>query len=98
MRQRIANALSIEVEGAELTGAVRLEFYVRQGCLFLQYTPQVVDDARLLVQIPYEDAMRLRAGQQALLQLAFTDADGNRQASDVVSAPVRDLLKEAGYD
>lgn len=98
MRQRIENALSIEVEGAELTGAVRLEFYVRQGGAFYEYTPQVVDDTHLLVQIPFADAMQLRAGQQALLQLAFTDASGNKQASDVVSAPVRDLLKEAGYD
>ena len=29
---------------------------------------------------------------------ALTDADGNPQAADIVSTPVKDLLKEAGYD
>lgn len=98
MRQKIANALSIEVEGADLLTASKLEFYVRQGCLFFQYAPSVVDETHLLVQIPFEDAMQLKANQQALLQLALTDSGGNRQAADIVSVPVKDLLKEAGYD
>lgn len=98
MREKIANALSIEVEGADVASASKLEFYVRQGRLFFQYAPSVVDETHLLVQIPFEDAMQLKSGQSALLQLALTDSGGNRQAADVVSVPVRDLLKEAGYD
>lgn len=98
MRQRIANALSIEVEGADVAAASKLEFYVRQGRLFFEYAPSVVDETHLLVQIPFEDAMQLKSGQAALLQLALTDSGGNRQAADIVSVPVKDLLKEAGYD
>ena len=37
MFQKIANALSVEVEGTDLTKATKLEFYVRQGCSFFQY-------------------------------------------------------------
>ena len=52
----------------------------------------------MLVIIPFTDAMQLDPGKSARLQLALTDADGNPQAADIVSAPVKDLLKEAGYD
>lgn len=97
MRAKIANALSIEVEGVDLTGASRLEFYIRQGCVFWLYTPMIIDETHLLVRIPYDDAMQMKP-QGALLQLALTDANGNKQATDIVSVPVRELLKEAGYD
>lgn len=97
MFQKIANALSVEVEGTDLTKATKIEFYVRQGCSFFQYEPTVVDETHLLVKIPYADAMRLQAST-VRLQLALTDADGNPQAADIVSTPVKDLLKEAGYD
>ena len=97
MFQKIANALSVELTGTDLTKVTKLEFYVKQACQFFQYAPVVVDETHLLVKIPYEDAMRLRPGSVSL-QCALTDADGNKQAADIVSAPVKDLLKEAGYD
>ena len=97
MFQKIANALSVEVEGVDLTKASNLEFYVRQGCTFFLYTPTVVDETHLLVKIPYEDAMRLRP-PQAKLQLALTDEGGNRRATVITEVSVLYLLKEDGYD
>ena len=41
--------------------------------------------------------MQLDTGKSARLQLALTDGDGNPQAADIVSQPVKELLKEAGY-
>jgi hypothetical protein len=98
MREKIQNALSVEVTGADLTKATKLQFWLKQGELFFEYTPQVVDQTHLLVVIPFADAMQLDPGKSARLQLALTDADGNPQAADIVSQLVKDLLKEAGYD
>lgn len=83
MFQKIANALSVEVEGTDLTKATKIEFYVRQGCSFFQYEPTVVDETHLLVKIPYADAMRLQAST-VRLQLALTDGDGNPMAAEIV--------------
>lgn len=97
MREKIRNALSVEVTGADLTKATKLQFWIKQGALFFEYAPQVVDQTHLLVIIPFADAMQLDPGKSARLQLALTDADGNPQAADIVSQPVKELLKEAGY-
>ena len=77
MREKIKNALSVEVTGTDLTKATKLQFWLRQGALFFEYVPAVVDETHLLVTIPL--------------------ADGNPQAADIVSQPVKELLKEAGY-
>lgn len=98
MREKIQNALSVEVTGADLTKATKLQFWLKQGELFFEYTPQVVDQTHLLVIIPFADAMQLDPGKSARLQLALTDGDGTPQAADIVSQPVKELLKEAGYD
>lgn len=98
MREKIRNSLSVEVTGAELTKAAKLQFWLRQGRKFFEYAPTVIDETHLLVVIPFADAMQLDPGCSARLQLAFTDGDGNPQASDIVTKPVRELLKEAGYD
>lgn len=102
MRQKIENRLQLTVEGADLTGATNLQLYIRQGVdLFFQLTPEVVDvsesDTTLLVVVPFEIAKQLRRSG-CLLQLAYTDADGNPLATDVARVEVEELLKEAGYD
>ena len=98
MREKIRNNLSVEVTGADLTKAAKLQFWLRQGQTFFEYAPAVVDETHLLVTIPYADAMQLDPGRSARLQLALTDESGNPQVSDIVVQPVRELLKEDGYD
>lgn len=98
MRQKIENNLHIDVEGADLTGVTKPEFYVKQGMrVFFQYVPEILSSTELLVTIPYEDAMRL-TGTTCALQLAFTDADGNPRATEPAEVSVGVLLKEMGYD
>lgn len=43
MREKIQNALSVEVTGADLTKATKLQFWLKQGELFFEYAPRVVD-------------------------------------------------------
>lgn len=97
MRENIENALRVEVEGVNVQKATRIEFYLRQGDLFFQYAPEATDEKTLLVDIPFEDARQLTQGS-ASVQIALTDENGNKVASDIASVPVRELLKGAGYD
>lgn len=96
MRRNIENNLVIEVEGAALTGWSDPELYIRQGCRFLQYTPSLVDDGHIAVTVPLEDARQLNSGP-GQIQLAYTDANGVPQASEIEDIQVGELLKEAGY-
>ena len=96
MRQRMENSLLIKVDGIDLTTVRNIEFYIRQGGLFLQYTPEVISLEEMVVLIPYEDAMKLTTGE-CRLQFAYTDANGTPLATDVKTVSVGTLLKEAGY-
>ena len=97
MRQKIENNLLVEVNGTSLNGSSNLEFYIKQGSLFFQYTPVVRDDGSMTVKIPYEDSMKLREGF-VTVQLAFVDETGTPRSSDPSKIPVGEFLKVAGYD
>lgn len=98
MRTKIENTLNIHVCGINLTELQNIEFYIRQGDNFFQYTPQVVDDKNMVFTIPFDDAKKLLPTIKARLQFAFTDNNGNAGASDIVEMFVQDLLKAEGYD
>ena len=98
MFQKIKNTLHIPVEGAELTKATHLEFYLRQGGLFFKYTPTVVNDGEIIVEIPKADADRLKFNEKVRCQLVFTDENGNDIPSDIVNVSVNELLNPEGYD
>nr|DAH37826.1 MAG TPA: hypothetical protein [Caudoviricetes sp.] len=97
MRRLIRNALQVECTGIDFTKVTKIEFYLKQGELFFQYSPTVTDATHLLVDIPKADASQLTRKADVKLQFAFTDANGVPDASDIVSVLVDDLLKEAGY-
>ena len=96
MRQKIKNTVHISVDGIDLTTLANIEFYVRQAGKFFQYTPYVIDASNMIITIPKEDADELWAAT-VKLQFAFTDKDGNDDASEVVSVPIEELLKGDGY-
>ena len=98
MFQKIKNTLHIPVEGAELTKATHLEFYLRQGGLFFKYTPTVVNDGEIIVVIPKADADRLKFNEKVRCQLVFTDENGNDIPTDIVEESVNELLAPEGYD
>ena len=97
MKKRIKNYLHIACEDVDLTAISNIEFYLKQGRFFRQYTPEVLREHEMLVEIPFEDAKQLMAAD-VQLQFAYTDAQGTPRATEIVTMPVGDLLKEAGYD
>lgn len=98
MQKGIANTLLITVDGAELTGVRKPELYLRQGELFFQYAPQIMDASTMRVTIPKEDSAQLRHDRYVQLQVAWTDDAGNPTATGIAAVPVEDFLKEGGYD
>lgn len=97
MRENIENLLKVTCEDIDLTTLTNIEFYVKQIKFFGCYTPNVISSSEMTVKIPFEDAKQLACGE-VKLQFAFTDAEGNHRATDVVTESVSDLLKEMGYD
>ena len=95
MREKMENYLHIEVIGVDQV--TDLEFYIRQGVLFLQYKPTIVSATEMTVWIPFEDAMRLKGGGFVQMQFTFM-RKGVPGASEINSKIVGDLLKEAGYN
>lgn len=96
MREKIENRLKITCDSIDLTTLTNIEFYVRQAHFFGCYVPSVISPSEMVVVIPLNDAKKLREGE-AKLQFAYTDANGNPDASNVVSLKVAELLKEVGY-
>lgn len=98
MRQKIKNTLSIVVEGVDLNTVTNIEFYVRQGNVFFQLSPTILNESEMIVVVPKEKADSLNTNSMAYLQFAFTDKDGNDIASDITEVEVGRLLKSEGYD
>lgn len=96
MREKIENRLKITCDSVDLTTLTNIEFYVRQANFFGCYVPSVISPSEMVVVIPFEDAKKLRTGN-VKLQFAFTDQNGNPDASGVVNMDVGELLKEVGY-
>ena len=97
MKQRMENYLKISCHDVDLQKVSHLEFYLRQGDFFRQYSPVVINEHEMTVKIPYADAMQLDASH-VRLQFAFVDENGASRASEVQSLSAGVLLKEAGYD
>ena len=97
MREKIKNQLLVICDDIDLTTISNIEFYVRQLNFFGCYTPDVISASEMTVEIPFSDAKKLREGM-VKLQFAFTDANGNPNASEIITEKVEDLLKEVGYD
>lgn len=98
MREKIKNTLKITCTDIDLTKISNIEFYVRQGYFFRSYFPDVISSSEMVVTIPFEDAKKLQHDKEVELQFAFTDENGNPDASDVVVSEVKELLKGDGYD
>ncbi len=102
MRRRIRNIIQLEIEGASLSQITNPEFYIDQKApggfsCFLIYTPQIVDDTHIQVEIPFEDAMKLKS-DAAKIQFAFTNSSGYPCATEILTVQIGDLLKETGYE
>ena len=98
MFQKIKNTLTVDVEGADLTKAKKIKFFIMQERLHLKYTPVVVGANQMIVNIPKSDADRLKHDVPAKVQLAYTDEDGNDIPSDPMIVDVGEFINPEGYD
>ena len=100
MKRRIQNRIEIKSNTADIdfTKCTDIEVFLAQGNYFERvYVPEVLASDKVVVTIPFVDAMELRIGK-AFLQIALTDEFGNARASDAYTVDVTELYKEAGYD
>lgn len=95
--RKIENVLMVNIDNINLLTAQNIEFYVKQGNLFFEYTPKVISENEMLVTIPYDDAMKLNTGDISM-QCAFTDANGNALCTGIIKTTANGFLKEAGYN
>ena len=96
MRQRIENQILVTVNGLDLMLVSDIEFYVKQGALFFEYSPDVLSETEMVVTMPLADAMKL-TNDMVQLQFAYTDENGKPDAANPVFCSVHELLKEGGY-
>mgnify|MGYP006991655040 CR=1 FL=1 len=96
-RRNILQIIPKDKTAIDFTKISRIEVYLRQGALFRQYTPTVVDAETMIVEIPFEDAMQLTPGR-VTLQFAYTDEHGEPQNSRERVVPVGNLIKQEGYN
>ena len=87
MREKIENLLKITCEDIDLTTLTNIEFYVKQLRFFECYVPIVLSSTEMAVIIPFEDAKRL-THDTVELQFAFTDSEGNPNASEILRMEV----------
>lgn len=103
MLQRIESYISISVKErglgnrVDLSKATNILFGLRQQYgVYLEF-PGRYEDGKVIVKIPYEDAMRLTTSPTKG-QLYWTDENGNKKATVPAPVHVDELLREAGYD
>lgn len=103
MLQRIESKLVLSVrqgrngELVDFSNARNFLFCVKQQYgVYMEFPAQYVN-GKLLVIIPYKDAMRLTTSPTKG-QLCWTDEYGNKKASLAASLCVGELLREVGYE
>lgn len=101
MRQRMRNAITVKVDGMNLTTCTDIHVYVAQNGITYDYsgTAISIDDADtslLKVVIPKSDAMNFKVGE-AEVQIALTDASGSPRSHNPIRVKMGKLLKGEGY-
>lgn len=102
MLQKIQSNLLLTVKNSDgsdmdFSKATNILFGIRQQpSLYLEF-PGVWVNGQLLVQIPFEDAMKL-AVTATKVQLFWTDENGQKHATAASAISVEELIREAGYD
>lgn len=103
MLQKIESYLSISIRErgtkklVDLSKAKNILFSLKQQYgAYLEFSGKY-ENGKVIVKIPYEDAMRLTTSPTQG-QLYWTDEKGNKKATLPVPVRVDELLREAGYD
>ena len=97
MKQKMRNTLCIYIYGIDLTKCSNFQFYLLQNNMQFSYVASASTSNKLIVEIPYEDAMKLVPGC-AQAQVCLTDGAGNARATNVMQLRIEELINKDGYD
>ena len=96
MKQKMRNTLCIYIYGIDLTKCSNFEFCLEQDNIQLNYDAVAHTSNQLVVEIPYDDAMKLEKGC-ARCQAYMQDEYGNSRATNVMTLQVEELIAKDGY-
>lgn len=97
MHQKMRNTLCIYIYGIDLTKCSNFQFYLLQNNMQFSYVASARTSNTLIVEIPYEDAMKLVPGC-AQAQVCLTDGAGNARATNLMQLRIEELINKDGYD
>lgn len=97
MIQKMRNTLCVYIYGIDLTKCSNFQFYLLQNNVQFSYVASASTSNKLIVEIPYEDAMKLVPGC-ARAQVCLTDGAGNPRATNLMYLRIEELINKDGYD
>ena len=97
MIQKMRNTLCVYIYGIDLTKCSNFQFYLLQNNMQFSYVASASTSNKLIVEIPYEDAMKLVPGC-AQAQVCLTDGAGNPRAANLMQLRIEELINKDGYD
>ena len=97
MIQKMRNTLCVYIYGIDLTKCSNFQFYLLQNNMQFSYVASESTSNKLIVEIPYEDAMKLVPGC-AQAQVCLTDGAGNPRATNLMQLRIEELINKDGYD
>ena len=97
MIQKMRNTLCVYIYGIDLTKCSNFQFYLLQDNMQFSYVASASTSNKLIVEIPYEDAMKLVPGC-AQAQVCLTDGAGNPRATNLMQLRIEELINKDGYD
>lgn len=97
MIQKMRNTLCVYIYGIDLTKCSNFQFYLLQNNMQFSYVASASTSNKLIVEIPYEDAMKLVPGC-AQAQVCLTDGAGNARATNLMQLRIEELINKDGYD
>ena len=97
MIQKMRNTLCVYIYGIDLTKCSNFQFYLLQNNMQFSYVASASTSNKLIVEIPYEDAMKLVPGC-AQAQVCLTDGAGNARATNLIQLRIEELINKDGYD
>lgn len=97
MIQKMRNTLCVYIYGIDLTKCSNFQFYLLQNNMQFSYAASAITSNKLIVEIPYEDAMKLVPGC-AQAQVCLTDGAGNARATNLMQLRIEELINKDGYD
>ena len=97
MIQKMRNTLCVYIYGIDLTKCSTFQFYLLQNNMQFSYVASASTSNKLIVEIPYEDAMKLVPGC-AQAQVCLTDGAGNPRATNLMQLRIEELINKDGYD